>query len=153
MDFRKAFDSVPRHRLMDFLWILGIPDIGLIAILTLYETLSSQVHTLEGLIDNLLSMIVVKQGCPLSLTPFYLYIDELESYILETCDPDVGFLLHDSSIPIILFPDDIVLLSHSVEGLQILIHALNSFSDRQELQVNLSKIKVMVFNASKVTLD
>lgn len=138
---------------MNQLRSLGIPETGLVAILTLYETLSSQVRTRDGLSKSILSTIGVKQGCPLSPTLFGLYIDKVESVSLETINLESGCLLHGNRVPSLLFADDIVLLSHSVEGLQNLIDALDAFSDRQKLVVNLSKTKLLAFNVSKATLD
>lgn len=106
---------------MDCLQRLGIPKIGLTAIWTLYETLSGCIRTSNGLSNNVLSTIGVKQGCPLSPTLFVLYIDELETFLLETVDQSAGCLLYGSQLPIFLFADDIVLLSHSVEDLQRLV--------------------------------
>lgn len=74
---------------MDRLRRLDVLVIGLLVILALYETLSSHIHTLEGLLDSILSTIGVKQSCPLSSTLLGLYIDELESFILENTDLEV----------------------------------------------------------------
>lgn len=126
MDFRKAFNIVPQHEFMDRLQRLSVPKIEFLAIWTLYETLSSCVCIPEGLLDNILSTIGVKQVCPLSPTSFGLYIDELESFILETINPELGCLLHDNRVSILPFVDDIVLLSHSVEDQQGLIVAFNA---------------------------
>lgn len=80
-------------------------------------------------------------------------IDRLESFILETTGNGLGCLLHGSRVPILFFADDNDLLSHFVEDLQNLVHPLDSFNDRQELAMNLSKTKVMVLNTLKATLD
>lgn len=121
--------------------------------MTLYETLIGCVRTLEGISENILSTIKVKQRCPLSPTLFGLFIDELESFIFDATDVEVGGLLHDSRGPLLLFADDIILISHIVTGLQSLVAALDTFSSQQGLEVNLKKTKVMVFNISKATLN
>jgi len=100
------------HKLMDRIRQWDIPKLSLAAILTLYESISRRVHTVEGLSDIIHSIIRVKQGCPLSLTLFGLYIDELESLILETIGINIICLLHGMHVLILLFVDDIVLLSH-----------------------------------------
>lgn len=93
------------------------------------------------------------QGCPLSLTLFGLFIDELESFILETIDAKVGGLLHHNWVPFLLLVDEIILISLVVAGIRSLVDALDTFSTRQGLEVNLSKTKVMAFNVLKATLD
>jgi len=77
----------------------------------------------------------------------------MESFILEPIDPKSGYLLYGNQVSILLFLNDIVLLSHSVEGLQCLIDVLYALSARHELVVNLNKTKVVAFNVSKATLD
>lgn len=119
---------------MDRLRLLGVPETGLLAILTLYETPSGHIHTLEGLSNSILSTIRMKQGCSLSPTLF--------SFILENIDPKLGYLFYSSWVPILLFEDDIVLLSHLVEDLQGLIDTLDAFSVIQELVVTLARIRL-----------
>lgn len=68
---------------MDKLRRLGIPELGLTTILTLYETVLARVRIAEGLSDSIRNTIGVKQGCPLSSTLFGLCIDELETHIRD----------------------------------------------------------------------
>lgn len=119
--------------------------------MTLYETLSGQICTSKGLSDSILSTIGVKHF-PLSPTLFGLQIDELEPFILEIASPQTC-ILHGSHVPILLFTYDIVLLSHTIEGIQCLVNTLDSFNSKQELIVNLSKTNVLAFNVSKHTFD
>jgi hypothetical protein len=48
----------------------------------------------HGLSDFIQSTIGVKQGSPLSLTLFGIYIDELESFLHEHIQEGDSFLLH-----------------------------------------------------------
>lgn len=61
--------------------------------------------------------------------------------------------LHQVLISILLFVDDIVLLSSSPEGLQRQLDALALFCDHRQLMVNLGKTRVMIFNGVKKTSD
>ena len=57
----------------------------------------------------------VKQGYALSSTLFELYVDGLENHHLETADaPESGGIL----VPLLLYADDLFLMSSSPEGLQ-----------------------------------
>ncbi|KAI5080279.1 hypothetical protein GOP47_0005758 [Adiantum capillus-veneris] len=51
-------------------------------------------------------------------------------------------------IPLLLYADDIVLISDSPEGMQRQLDALHRFAQESGLSVNLGKTKVMVFNTT-----
>ena len=71
MDFHKAFDTVPRARLMRRLQEMGVPTKLIWGIMALYMLVVGHVHTREGLATLVHSTIGVKQGCP--LYPITLY--------------------------------------------------------------------------------
>lgn len=146
VDFRKAFDTVPRFRLFQRLHHLGFSGDMQWAVMALYERVTGRVRTRDGLSDEIHSTIGVKQGCPLSPTLFGLYIDELEMFI-QTMGGE-GALLSGSLISTLLYADDVVLISSSIEGLQAHLDALHRFCQDRGLTVNLGKTKVMVFNTS-----
>ena len=114
MDFRKAFDIVPRARLMQRLEALGVPTDMQWGIYALYESVSRKVRSSKGLSEAVASTIGVKQGCPLSPTLFGLYIDEVSHYIERFGGSGARL---EGSIQILLYADDIV-LSDSPKGLQ-----------------------------------
>jgi len=86
----------------------------------------------------------VKQGCPLSPTLFGLYVDGLEKHLLDTADIDAPTLM-GVMVPLLLYADDLILMSESAAGLQKQLDALASFCEERLLTVNLSKTKVVVF--------
>ncbi|MCO5607868.1 hypothetical protein L7F22_062070 [Adiantum nelumboides] len=93
-----------------------------------------------GLSDPIASTIGVKQGCPLSPTLFGLYIDKISDYILRAgAESD----LEGTPIHIMLYADDIILVSETKEGLQCHLRALDDFCIYRGLTVNLGKTKVM----------
>ena len=94
VDFRKAFDSIPRLALFQQLQEIGISDMLQTAILRLYEKVTSRLRTPEGFSDPIQSTIGVKQGCPLSPTLFGIYIDELEAFLHDFSLPGDGLYLH-----------------------------------------------------------
>jgi len=119
----------------------------------LYESVLGRLRTAGGLFEFIRSTIGVKQGCPLSPTLFGIYIDELKAFLREHIQDSDGCYLHQVLIYILLFADDIVLLSSSPEGLQRQLDALALFCDLRKLTVNLSKTKIMIFNGGKKTQD
>ena len=86
----------------------------------------------------------VKQGCPMSPTLFGLYVDGLEKHLLETADIDAR-TLRGVLVPLLLYADDLILLSTSAAGLPKQLDALASFCDQHQLTVSLSKTKAVVF--------
>ena len=73
-----------------------------------------------------------------------LYIDQLELY-LQSHAQEAPQLL-DQKVPILLYADDIVLLSCSSSGLQHLLHVLQLFCAEKLLSVNMAKTQVVIFN-------
>ena len=146
VDFRKAFDTVPRERLFDRLKRLEIPNDIIWAIYALYQHVFGCVRCPGGLSDCFTSTIGVKQGCPLSPTLFGIYIDEITDFI--ACKGGKGVAMGDMQVSILLYADDIVLLSESEHDLQKHLNALDDFCTQRGLVVNLAKTKVLIFHTS-----
>lgn len=117
VEFCKAFDIVPRHLLVDRLKDLDHPPLVVSLVMTLYDTIISKVRMRDGETEEVQSTMGVKQGYPLSPTLFGLYIDELEKIISNSLGVVDGCLLFGVSIAILLFVDDIILMSYPVRGL------------------------------------
>ncbi|MCO5598486.1 hypothetical protein L7F22_052583 [Adiantum nelumboides] len=115
-------------------------------IYTLYEHVSGRVRCPGGLLDTLVSTIGVKQGCPLSPTVFGLYIDEIVDFILHQGGEGVD--IAGTTVHILLYADDIVLVSEMAVGLQLHLQALDDFCSQRGLTVNLGKTKVLIFHTS-----
>ncbi|MCO5611969.1 hypothetical protein L7F22_066229 [Adiantum nelumboides] len=81
VDFRKAFDTVSRARLMRRLQEMGVPTVLTWGVMALYRSVIGHVRTPKGISDLVHSTIGVKQGCPLSPTLFGMYVDEVSDYI------------------------------------------------------------------------
>ena len=78
VDFRKAFDMVPRNNLWNRLKEVKVPFELRAAAIRLYENLIAKLKSNEGWSKDIKCNIGVKQGCPLSPTLFGIYIDKLE---------------------------------------------------------------------------
>ena len=77
---------------------------------------------------------------------FGLYVDGLERHLLETDDIDAP-TLRGVLVPLLLYADDLMLMSTTAAGLQKQLDALASFCDQCQLTVNLSTTKIVVFEA------
>ena len=90
----------------------------------------------------------VWQGDPLSPLLFGIYIDRVEAHLARSC-PGVGAHLdaHTPGPPlqVLLYADDLVLLSRDRSGLQSLLDALHTFCATNGLRVNVDKTEAVVF--------
>ena len=145
VDFRKAFDTVPREKLWQHLSSIGIQGTMLEALKAYYANVQVCVSIPSvGTSTPFASTMGVKQGCPMSPTLFGLYIDQLELH-LKAHSQDAP-ALQGHKVPILLYADDIVLLSKSSSGLQHLLDILQLFCAEKLLSVNMSKTQVIIFN-------
>ena len=149
VDFKKAFDSVPRHSLWQVLESLGVTGDILYCLKSIYDKDEACVLTGEGLSDSFRCTTGVKQGCPASPLLFGLYIDEIEALLKEAKDDIDAPMLLQTLVAILLFADDIALFSYSAQGLQAQLDILQKFCCMRGLTVNVAKTKVIVFESRR----
>lgn len=145
IDFKKAFDLVDRN----YLWLVlrknGINGKMYKAIKSMYDVVKARVRTNNDVTELFLCPKGLKQGENSSPILFSLLINELANDIMQdgkhgiTLTPDFVQML------IMMFADDVVLLSHSVVGLQRQLNILNNTAQRLNLTVNHEKSKIVVF--------
>jgi hypothetical protein len=149
MDFKKAFDTVPRDLLWQVLEGLGISGQILECLRSMYRQDQACLHHLEeGLTPTFFCHIEVKQGCPLSSLLFGLFIDGLEK-LLNALEGDTPPMLGQLDVHLLLYADDLALMSHTLAGLQKQLDILQAFCCERQLTVNVKKTKVVVFEARK----
>jgi hypothetical protein len=105
-------------------------------------------HLEEGLTPTFLCRIGVTQGCPLSLLPFGLFIDGLKKR-LNALEGDTPPMLGQLAIRLLLYANDLALMSHTPAGLQKQLDVLQAFYCEHQLTMNVKKTKVVVFEARK----
>jgi hypothetical protein len=101
-------------------------------------------HLTKGLSARFSCGIGVEQGCPLSPLLFGLYLDGLEKR-LDALDGDSSPQLADIIVKLLLYADDLALMSETPQGLQKQIDAMSEFCVERQLVINVSKTKVVVF--------
>ena len=144
IDFKKAYDTVNRDLLLQRLKALGISGIFLRNIEAMYKRTDYYVKVKNGhLLDKINSNLGLKQGCPLSPMLFNLYIDDVENIFDDECEP---ICFQNEKINHFLYADDLVIVSHSTEGLQRCLDKLSCFSNDKHLTISNEKSKTMVFN-------
>ena len=145
VDFKKAFDLVPRHTLWNVLEQRGMKGKVLTSLQTMYAADKACVLTRDGPTALFDCSIGVKQGCPASPLLFGLYLDELEK-LLEDAQSDIDCpRIASILLAILLFADDIALFSYSIQGLQKQLDILEAFCEARGLTVNVKKTKTLVF--------
>ena len=148
VDFRKAYDSVPRDLLWRKLAGRGVQGWFLDSIKALYGSVPMAVKTNEGLSSSFECVMGVKQGCPLSPTLFGMYLDDLEQVFMvhhEMLDlPEFSV----QRVPVLLYADDLALVATSARGLQSQLDLLHAYADTWGLTVNIDKTKAVIFRQS-----
>jgi len=113
VDFRKAFDTVPRDLLWQVLAEMGIVGRFMQCLQSMYNQDNVRVmHPTEGLSTHISCGIGVKQGCPLSPLLFGLYLDGLEKH-LDALDGDNPPQLTDIVVKLLLYANDLALMSET----------------------------------------
>jgi hypothetical protein len=149
VDFKKAYDTIPR----DLLWLklqrIGVHGEFLRAVQALYAEVPMGVQLADGMSTTFQSLLGVKQGCPLSPTLFGIFIDDFQC---ELEAGSAGFALPSLAgvpTPALFYADDLALVSTTTAGLQAQLDLLQVYSQRWRLTVNVKKTKVVVYTAAQ----
>ena len=87
----------------------------------------------------------VKQGCILSPLLFNIYLSDLQAKI-ESPENEPILLSHDELIGCLIWADDLLLISKTEAGLNLMLKTLNHYAMINGLEINFEKTKVMIFN-------
>ena len=154
VDFKQAYDRVPRQLLWEKLAARGLSGEWLRAVQALYADVPMAVRTAGGLSPGFHASMGLKQGCPASPTLFGQYIDDFEEAVLaavqrgEQLDLPV-FLGNSNGVPPLLYADDMALLATSAAGLQRQLDLLQQYCQQWGLTVNTVKTKVMLLSGAR----
>ena len=139
VDFRKAYDLVPRNRLFEILMNLGCGLTMLTALMAIYKDTSCILGS-----TIITSTIGVRQGSPTSCYLFVIFVDVLILMYKSRCVPEpIIQWLH-----VLMLMDDTVIFATSREKVQEKLNILNEYCTANGMQVNESKTKFMVINGS-----
>ena len=145
VDLRKAFDSVQHDSLFEIMLKIGIHGKFMKAVMAIYNEVQACVRIDDRFIDFFDCPVGVRQGCILSPELFSIFINEIATTVDEKGIHGIQLLPGLVEIFILLFADDIVLLSDTARGLQNQIDILNTACKKLSLNVNKDKTKIMVF--------
>ncbi len=144
VDFRKAFDFVPRDMLLYRLLEYGIDGKMYNAIKGVYKKASCSVKINGVMSDWFDTSQGLKQGDNFSPTGFAAYLNPL---LTELKRSGIGVKIGENSICVLAYADDLVLISESAQDLQKLLDILYSWCYKWRLMVNTDKTKVMHFRS------
>ena len=144
LDFKKAFDCVPRVALYKKLAKYCISAKFIRLLQSMYGQASFAIKfSTHQRTDFIPSTSGVLQGCQLSPLLFSLYINDFCEYI--DSDDSHPPELEGRSINSLLFADDVILLSSTKLGLQRSLNRAAKYCEDWGMTISIEKSKVMVF--------
>jgi hypothetical protein len=145
VDYLRAYDSVDRESLWKVLNKIKTSSKMLRMMQGIYKSVKSCVKWGNELSEFFDCPQGLKQGCVLSPLIFSLLINDVAEKVAINGKHGIQFLPGLQEVFLLLFADDISLVSTTPAGLQNQINNLEKASDVLGLTVNLSKTKVMIF--------
>ena len=147
VDFKKAFDTVPRHILFQKLLSFNITGKFYNSIKNMYTQDFACVNTGESLTEKFRISQGVKQGCILSPLLFNIFLSDLTS-ALEKGESKPVKINKTTMLNSLIWADDLLLLSESEQGLNNMLNNLDEYTKCNLIRVNLEKTNCMIFNKS-----
>lgn len=143
VDFSKAFDALWRPFILEKLFSKSVGGKFYTVIKQMLISTKANVKLPHLVTDYFAMTLGIKQGDPISPTLFNIFLDDLVPCILNSNGDHPS--LNNTVIPLLMYADDVVLISESPEGLQLSLNALNNYCKTWRLNVNLKKTKIVVF--------
>ncbi len=136
-----------KHMALEEMFKLGklgfTPDSKyLLAVKSLYNNVMCSVR-LKGFLSEWFDVNVgLKQGCLISPGLFNLYINDLAFKIKEL---NKGITLNNENVSLLMYADDIVLISENERDLQLMLDTLEEWCQTWDVVINEQKSKIMHF--------
>ena len=154
IDFKKAFDSVHRGKMLKILTAYGIPNTIVEAINTMYSSTKAVVLSPDGETEAFEILAGVLQGDTLAPYLFIIVLDYVMRMAIREDKDMLGFTVtprrsrrHPAEVITDLdFADDIALLSDTLQQAQELLTRVEDAAATVGLMMNASKTKFMAYN-------
>ena len=154
IDFKKAFDSVHRVKMLKILKAYGIPDRLIGAIGLMYEGTQARVITPDGETEFFSILARVLQGDTLAPYLFAIILDYAMRKATGGKEEELGFTLYRRRSrrhePVILtgtdFADDIATISEETEQAQNMLRNIEIEGAKVGLRLNAKKTEMILFN-------
>ena len=144
IDLKKAFDCVDRNMLLYKLLESGIDGKMYYIIKTLYDPKCTEscIRVNEFITEWFYTRQGVKQGDSLSPVLFLIFVNDLAK---ELTRMNKGIDVNGKRVPILMYADDIVLLSDNEDDLQSMLCHIETWCKKWLMKVNLDKTKIVHF--------
>ena len=109
----------------------------------MYDKVKSCVRHCNSFSEFFECSVGLRQGEVISPVMFSMFLEDLELFLQD--DINSGLSIDDSTIILLLFADDMVILGKSPQDLQNSIDLLQSYCEKWGLSINVKKAKVVVF--------
>lgn len=145
VDASKAFDKINRLAMMHKL----IPKLEACiwrAVYMYYNMSFAYVVNEDEVSERFRTTTGVKQGGPLSPRLFSIYVEAL---IEELESTELGTEIEGIKTGVIMYADDLVVMSDSVEKLQKMLQIIEKYCEKWEIKINGKKTQYMEFTLRK----
>ena len=154
IDFKKAFDTIHRVKMLKILKAYGIPEIIVDAIQDSYSETRAKVTTPDGETDEFEIFAGVLQGDTLAPYLFIITLDYCLRSAIDGREEDLGFTVRSRrsrrigpfNITDLDIADDIALLSNTASQAQELLDKVEHAALRVGLHMNAKKTQFLAFN-------
>ena len=164
IDFKKAFDTIHREKMLNILRAYGIPERLVSAVGLMYRHTVAHVTTPDGITRDFDIQAGVLQGDTLAPFLFIVVLDYVLRKALQGHEERLGFLLEPRQCrrqgPQVItdmdFADDIALLANKLKDAEELLHLVEAAARNVGLGMNASKTKAMLYKGTPAeirTLD
>ncbi len=142
VDFQKAFDWVDRDLLFLKLLLNNIDGKTYSAVKSMYSNTTASIKFNDMYTKWFDCSSGVRQGDVLSTTLFSIYINDLAKEINEL---GLGVPVGDIKLSILLYADDIALITENENDLQSMLDKLNEWCVKWRMKVNETKTNIIHF--------
>ena len=146
LDIEKAYDRVNRRQLCAVLEKVGLSEKIVNIVRSMYEDTKAKYRLGNLETDWVKSERGVRQGCVLSPTLFSLYTEELAVRLRRM---NAGVRVGRDKICILLYADDVVVMSESAEEFQSILDVVDGYGKDFGVRFSSEKSKVMIVNGSE----
>ena len=160
IDFKKAFDSIHRGKMIKVLEAYGIPERIVRAISTSYSNTRAKVYSPDGVTEEFNIVAGVLQGDTLAPYLFIIILDYALRKAINGREEELGFTItprksrrhNPITITDLDFADDIALISNNAEQASKLLLSVEAECKKMGLCLNAKKTKAMSININNPAL-